>query len=131
MAIDQDYTQEGGVWAGAYGAWIWRDAHDNNQLHRVDGPAVIRPDGRQYWLLHGQYHRVGGPAVIYSDGGQYWYQHGVLHRVDGPAVIREGHHEWCVQGREITAEVEAWLRDNTITWPFTAEQQMEFCLRWL
>jgi hypothetical protein len=26
----------------------------NDDLHREDGPAVEYPDGRKYWLLHGE-----------------------------------------------------------------------------
>jgi hypothetical protein len=36
-----------------------------------------------------------------------------------------------VYGRNITKEVAAWMGANSITWPFTEAQQMEFALRWL
>jgi hypothetical protein len=94
---------------------------------------VIYPDGYyQEWRLHGQYHRDAGPAVFRADGHQWWYRHGEYHRVDGPAVIYpDGSQWWFVQDQDITAEVEDWMGANSITWPFTAEQQMEFALRWL
>jgi hypothetical protein len=85
----------------------WRNEH--GLLHRVDGPALIRPDGTQYWCQHGELHRADGPAVILSYGRQYWY----------------------VKDQNITAEVEAWMGANSITWPFNESQQMEFALRWL
>jgi hypothetical protein len=46
-------------------------------------------------------------------------------------IYSDGSHDWYVQGCEITAEVEAWMGANAITWPFTESQQMEFVLRWL
>ncbi len=68
---------------------------DDGQLHRDDGPAIIRPDGAQFWYQHGELHRDDGPAWTWSDGSQYWYRHGNLHRDDGPAVIEaDGTQEW-------------------------------------
>jgi hypothetical protein len=52
------------------------------QCHRDDGPAIICPDGRQYWYQNGNLHRDDGPAVIYPDGEQEWHLNGVF--------IREG-----------------------------------------
>jgi hypothetical protein len=130
MAIEQNYTSQGGVWNNNTRRWTWQDEH--SQLHRADGPSVLYPDGAQWWYQHSYLHRVDGPAVIRADGSQYWCQHGELHRIDGPAVIRaDGRQGWHVQGQEITAEVLVWMRDNAITWPFTESQQMEFALRWL
>jgi len=130
MAIEQDYATQGGVWDDKLRRWTWHDKHD--QLHRVAGPASIWSDGTQVWYLNGEWHRVDGPAWIYSDGTQTWYLHGRLHCAAGPAVTRvDGRHMWHVQGQEITAEVLAWMRDNTITLPFNEAQQAEFALRWL
>ncbi len=63
--------------------------HKDNDgyLHRDDGPAVIKPDGTQYWYQHGKLHRDGGPAEIWHSGVQKWWQHGEQHRDDGPAVV--------------------------------------------
>jgi hypothetical protein len=130
MAIEPDYTSQGGVWRNYTQHWEWRDEHGH--LHRVAGPALIDSDGAQWWYLHGQLHRVAGPAAIYPDGRQGWYLHGVRHRVDGPAAIySDGRQSWYVQDREITAEVEAWMGANSVSLPFTKAQQMEFALRWL
>ena len=93
---------------------------------------MIETDGCQMWYLHGQLHRVDGPAAIWSDGRHHWYLHGQCHRVDGPAMIHaDGSQRWFVQGQEFTREVVEWLQDNTINLPFTTEQRVEFCLRWL
>ena len=34
----------------------------------------------------GQFHRVHGPAVIWPDGEQWWFQNRQRHRTDGPAI---------------------------------------------
>jgi hypothetical protein len=155
MAIDQqDYTVAGGVWCKDDQCWTWRDEHGrlhrvdgpaviypdgdrdwflHGERHRVDGPAVIRRDSRHHeWFLHGQWHRVDGPAVNYADGSRVWCLHGLWHRVDGPAAIYpDGSCEWWLHDRDITKEVDVWMQGNGITPPLTAEQQVEFALRWL
>ena len=97
MAIEPDYTSQGGVWSAALGCWQWHD--EQGQLHRVAGPAVIGPDDCQEWYLHGQLHRVAGPALIRADGTQWWYLHGSRHRAAGPALIYpNGRCEWYQHG---------------------------------
>jgi len=48
----------------------------DGELHREDGPAVIRTDGSQSWYKDGELHREDGPAVIWADGTQLWYKDG-------------------------------------------------------
>jgi hypothetical protein len=62
----------------------WWYANDN--LHRVDGPAVEYSDGTKFWYKDGEIHRDDGPAVEFTNGDKMWYQNGVKHREDGPAV---------------------------------------------
>ena len=45
-------------------------------IHREDGPAVTRSDGRKRWVSHGKKHREDGPAVIYGDGEKEWWWEG-------------------------------------------------------
>ena len=52
----------------------YRVRNSSGQLHRDDGPAIVHPDGRQYWYRNGQLHRDDGPAIVYPDGAQYWYR---------------------------------------------------------
>lgn len=69
-------------------------------LHRVSGPAVVYPDGREGWWWYGQRHRDGGPAMIWPDGTEEWYQNGKLHRDGGPAITHQsGSKEWWVNGK--------------------------------
>lgn len=50
---------------------IWRN--DKGELHRLGGPAIIWPDGCEYWFKRGDSHRLDGPAIIRLDGSQeYW-----------------------------------------------------------
>ena len=45
--------------------------------HRVDGPAIEKPDGTKEWWCNGKRHRIGGPAVVYADGAMCWWINGV------------------------------------------------------
>ena len=128
MGIDQDHAAAGGIQM-VDGDWEW--CNGNGELHRTNGPAVIRADGTREWWYLGQRHRINGPAWVSADGHQAWWFHGQRHRINGPAITRADDRQgWYVQDRNITAEVEAWMRERGTTWPFTAEQQAEFLLRW-
>jgi len=51
--------------------------YQNGKLHSYnDLPAIIYPDGTQFWYQNGELHRLDGPAIIYPDGTQLWYQNG-------------------------------------------------------
>jgi hypothetical protein len=103
-----------------------------NELHRLDGPALIKPDGTQVWYKNGKCHRVDGPAVEspggslawyynglnhredgaaleHNCGSRVWFYHGALHRVNGPAVHYIGGDDddiirWYLYGVEMTEE---------------------------
>ena len=36
---------------------------ENDELHRIDGPAVEYTNGSKYWFVEGKYHRLDGPAI--------------------------------------------------------------------
>ena len=42
---------------------VFKEWYLNGKLHRVDGPAIIKHDGKKEWFLNGQRHRVDGPAI--------------------------------------------------------------------
>jgi hypothetical protein len=66
----------------------------------------------------GQLHRLDGPAFLDIRGGKYWCQNGVLHRLDGPAVeLTIEPSRWFINGKNITPEVNAWLREQNIKLP--------------
>jgi len=74
-------------------------------LHREDGPAVISPDGYQWWYRKGKPHREDGPAVIFTDGFQRWYRNGKYHREDGPAAIfTDGSQAWWLNNKRVRLE---------------------------
>ena len=50
--------------------------YDNGQLHRKDGPAVERADGRKEWWLYGR--RIADPAVIAKVTPQHTVADGAL-----------------------------------------------------
>jgi hypothetical protein len=64
------------------------------------------PDGSRIWLLDGRlFHRVDGPAVVRPDGSTEWWRHGWLHRDDGPAIVGPGdRREWWVHGRPVWSD---------------------------
>lgn len=64
-----------------------REYYVNGKRHRSDGPAVIHDNGNKSWLQFGVRHRENGPAVERIDGSKRWYRFGALHRENGPAVI--------------------------------------------
>ena len=44
-----------------------------NQLHRINGPAVLCADGTEFWYQNGLRHRTDGPAIMWPDGRKWWY----------------------------------------------------------
>ena len=50
-------------------------------------------------------HRIGAPAVIYPDGSQFFYQNDKLHNEAGPAALRaDGTKEWWIHGEKMSQE---------------------------
>lgn len=80
------------------GSQVWcRNGHAD----RDDGPAIIRADGSYEWRRKGRLHRDGDlPADVTEDGTQHWYRDGAQHRDgDMPAIIRaDGTQEWLQNG---------------------------------
>ena len=102
------------------------------QYHRLDGPEIERADGSKYWFQNGQRHRVDGPAIEYPDGSKEWRQNDQLHRVDGPAVEHtDGHREWFVYGKDITREVESWIKQQRFSLPLNESELTLFVLQFV
>ena len=87
--------------------------------------------GTKVWKVDGKYHRNRGPAVI-DCWTTNWYIRGKQHRCDGPAVIWEnGTKEWWINGQRLnTADIDQWMADRGVTWPFDKDTQVEFLLTW-
>ena len=56
----------------------WYD--DKGHRHRVDGPAVVRPHGTQWWFRHNRTHFAHGPANLWHDSTLWWYEDNKLLR---------------------------------------------------
>ena len=50
--------------------------NEDGEIHRLDGPAIIREDGTMEWWKNGILHREDGPAIIYPNGNMEWYSNG-------------------------------------------------------
>ena len=74
----------------------------SGELHRDDGPALLRRDGTEEWYKHGKLHREDGPAIEGgASAGEQWYLNGQRHREDGPAVDQpDGHQSWWRHGQK-------------------------------
>lgn len=83
-------------------------------LHREDGPAVIRADGSKAWCRYGTPHREDGPAIITANGIEQWWLNGMCHREDGPAVINtNGNKQWWLNGHQYSFN--EWLQALNIS----------------
>ena len=61
---------------------------------------------------------------------EYKNELGQRHRLDGPAVERaDGSKIWCQNDRDITREVESWLKEQQFSLPLNKSAQVLFVLR--
>ena len=80
----------------------------------------------------GNLHRVDGPAIEYANGTKSWFIDGERHRIDGPAIEWEGgSKEWYINHNDVTKEINNWLSENNVTYPFDEDGLVQFKLRWL
>jgi hypothetical protein len=76
---------------------------------------TINKYGTQRWWLNGNLHREDGPAIIRPDGSEWWYLNGKLHREDGPTIIHpDGTEYWWANGKHITQKVNDWANERNI-----------------
>lgn len=79
--------------------------YTNNNLHRLDGPAIEAFNGDKEWYYQGVIHRFNGPAVVLSNGTKVWWKFGKISRRSGPAVLKSnGDKEWWVEGEKIAVQ---------------------------
>ena len=84
----------------------------------------------EYHDAQGRPHRIDGPAVELAANLYAWYHYGLLHRTNGPAAeYPSGTRYWYIHGNNITDQVETWLAQSNITYPFDHLTQAEFILR--
>jgi len=97
-ALDNAAGYDGVTTSGLRATPVGRFGQGHWYLHRHDGPAMIRADGTQEWILHSCHHREDGPAVE-GPRGRLWYYNGRLHREDGPAREGVDRRSWYYEGR--------------------------------
>ena len=62
----------------------------------------IQKTDRVCWYQNDQLHRLDGPAQEWANGGKFWYQNGLCHRLDGPAIeYADGTKCWYFRGQQI------------------------------
>jgi NAD-dependent SIR2 family protein deacetylase len=86
---------------------------DKKRLHRLNGPAVINPDGSREWYMKGVRQRIdGGPTLVRANGTVEWHDlEGFLHRENKPAAIaRNGDAWWFERGRLLKVRVNGVIR---------------------
>lgn len=74
-----------------------------------------------------------GRLLYYDAGHQYVNEDGWLHRIDGPAVI---YHDsflprWYLSGYNKTAEINDWMKNVGVSYPWDSDIQLLFELRFL
>jgi len=122
MVEDNDYSI-----IDSHGNKIWMSG---GQIHRVGRPAVFSARGTKSWYVNDIKHRIDGPAVEYNDGGEEWWVNGKLHRLDGPALFTMHYvNEWYIYGNKVTSEVNEWMKEQHVTWPFDEPTQMLFFMK--
>jgi len=78
-----------------------------SELHRLDGPAVIYPNGVKEWWVGGKQHRLDGPAILFTNGEKGYY----------------------INGKRLDEEkVEKWIKNNNINLK-TKQHQLLFILK--
>jgi hypothetical protein len=72
---------------------------------------------------------LNGCYNMSPSGDESWWVNGVRHRDDGPAFISANKHlSWRRHGEDIDREVNEWMKENNISYPFTDEQKVLFKL---
>jgi len=65
----------------------------------------VYDNGNKFWYQNDELHRLDGPAVEYANGNKHWYQNDKLHRLDGPAVeYANGNKRWYIDDKQLTEE---------------------------
>ena len=57
------------------------------------------------------------------------YKNNLRHCDHGPAIVwPDGRREWFIMGVDITRQVESWMVESEISWPWDRDTQVEFFL---
>lgn len=81
------------------------------------------------WYKKGERHRLDGPAVVWPDGTKFWFREGLLHRTDGPAKELENNRkEWWIVGKKYNFTRLVILEKKNI---FLGTEKGRYDLEWL
>ena len=102
--------------------------------HNMKNGLHIQTNGVKIWYQNDQLHRLDGPAIEWADGTKFWYQYGQQHRLDGPAVeFTDSDKYWVVRDKNITKEVNAWFKETGFSSDYenwTEEDKTYFAVKW-
>lgn len=74
---------------------------------------IVDEQGTKRWYLNDNLHRIDGPAVEYPSGYKKWYLNGERHREDGPAITCSDEYKaWFLNDKRLTEE--EWLDSMTV-----------------
>lgn len=66
---------------------------------------IVYTNGNREWYQNDELHRLDGPALEYASGTRHWVRRNKRHRTDGPAIeYADGRKEWWIDGKELTEE---------------------------
>lgn len=114
--VDGANTREGDLPAIEYadGRKVWRIVNPKRGgfgqrdalVHRMGGPAVIGPNGDEYWFEMDKLHCEDGPAVRLVSGVMKWFVRGDLVRMEGLPAANPDRDYLCRQPPGVTPSVE-------------------------
>jgi hypothetical protein len=92
---------------------------------------VICDDGTQCWYQNNKLHRLDGPAIVRMDGTCDYYQHNRPHRWDGPAITESDRTQhWFIYGENITEELSRYFNRDLSRESLTKYELLIFKLKW-
>lgn len=120
----------------------------DNELHREDGPAVVGDTSGEIWAINGNLHREDGPAIVGSADFERWKHFNLAQIGLDPVAIAEmagepiedviipeteplfleGGEGWFINGENITHQVNQWMKENDISYPFSDKHLVLFKL---
>jgi hypothetical protein len=70
--------------------------------NKMKNGLIINSKKAKCYYFNDQIHRLEGPAIEYPNGTKFWYFHGLRHRMDGPAIEKiNGYKEYWILGIKI------------------------------
>jgi len=80
---------------------------------KLKSKCKVENDGTERWFSDGEYlHRSNGlPAILYPDGSEFYLENNQYHRENGPAIVVRTHNglvkDYYLRGQEVNENGEA------------------------